>query len=157
MKYSELAQYPLHWVFQRADMGLSDDDRAAIHPLTPHYARQVWQQQVSTDAVDLERLEEGDWLSQASCWPETALWEEAFESDDPVLPEALQGHLNWDPNTIVFICYDQEHVLETRYSVFRHAWKAFLFAADQALVVGRRRNEALWFVDERQVKLGQKP
>ena len=156
MKHTELSQYPFAWVFNRADMGISEADKAAILPLTHHYAKQVWQQNVSSEAVDLDRLDERDWLSQDDLWPYEQQWDEAFESDDVMLPAEMVGYLNWDPKTIVFVCYDQEHIIETRYDVFKRCWKAFLFAEEQALVVGHRRNEALWFVDETRVKLGKK-
>ncbi|GAA4874290.1 DUF2947 family protein [Ferrimonas pelagia] len=156
MKHTDLSQYAFNWVFNRADMAISDQDKAAILPLHPTYAKQIWLQNVSSEAVDLDRLEDKDWLSQAELWPFDQRWDDAFESDDVALPADIAGYLNWDPKTIVYVCYDQGHIIETRYDVFKRSWKAFLFAEEQALVIGRRRNEALWFIDETTVKLGKK-
>ncbi|MBY5993600.1 DUF2947 family protein [Ferrimonas balearica] len=156
MKYTDIEQYPFLWVFRRADLAIPAEDLAQIRPLAPAYAKQVWQREVSQDAVELERLDDKDWPSQADTWSDIAHWDQAFDSDEPALPAPLAEHLGWVKDTLVYICYDCDHVLETRYSVFQRSWKAFLFAADQALVVGRKRAEALWFVDEQQVRLGRK-
>ncbi|GAA5194112.1 DUF2947 family protein [Ferrimonas gelatinilytica] len=153
-KHNELKDYPYAWVFNRADLAISPEDKAQIRPLTPVYAQQVWHNQVGQQCHDLERVEEEPWLSDDQCWPSQWEWAEAFESDEGPLPQPLHQFLNWDPQTLVFICYDDQHILETRYDVFQRNWKAFLFAADQALVCGRRRHEALWFVDEHKVRLG---
>lgn len=157
MNHIELNDYPLNWVFQRPDMGLDDAAKATIKPATPQYAKQVWQRDVSRDAVDLERLEPSDWLANDDNWQTKENWETAFDSDDNNLPVALAEHLDWDPQTMVFICYDEEHVIETRFRTFANHWKAFLFASDQALVIGRKRKQVLWFIDESQVKLGERP
>ncbi len=156
MNYLELNNYPLHWVFNRADMAISDADKAALLPLTAAFARQVWQRDVSTDAVDLERLEATDWLAQAQHWHGQHRWDLAFDSDEPALPAELAEYLHWDPNTVVYVCYDAEHIIETRYATFCRCWKALLFAAEQALVIGKRRKEVLWFVDEQHVKMGHR-
>ncbi|QIZ75528.1 DUF2947 family protein [Ferrimonas lipolytica] len=156
MNYIELQDYPLHWVYKRADMGITEADLATIKPMTSSFANQVWQRDISAEAIDLDRLEDSDWLSDNSHWPKTENWERAFDSEEQALPETLAGHLNWDPQTVVFVCYDAEHIIETRYGTLQRNWKAFLFAAEQALVLGRRRKEALWFIDESKVKLGQR-
>ncbi|WP_028117951.1 DUF2947 family protein [Ferrimonas senticii] len=156
MNYQALSDYPLSWVYNRADMAISDDDKATIKPLVRQYANQVWQREVSAEAIDLERLEANEWLANKANWHGSVNWETAFDSDELQLPAELADYLNWDPNTIVYVCYDADHIIETRYGAFRRSWKAFLFAAEQALIVGRRRNEVLWFVDESKVKLGNK-
>ncbi|WP_298442616.1 DUF2947 family protein [uncultured Ferrimonas sp.] len=156
MNYIDLQDYPLHWVYQRADMAISEADQATIKPMTTNFANQVWQRDISREAVDLERLEASDWLSDSKRWSGQANWELAFDSDEQQLPTALAEHLNWDPQTVVYVCYDAEHIIETRYGTLLRNWKAFLFAAEQALIIGRRRNEALWFIDDSQVKLGSR-
>lgn len=157
MKYNDFDAYSFAWVFRRADMALSDTDRDSIHPLASGYAKQVWQREVSKDAVELDALDDTDWPMQETCWTGEADWEAAFDSEDTELPEELSNHLGWQNETLVFICYDSGHVLETRYATFRKGWKAFLFAGEQAMITGRKRKEALWFVDESRVRLGQKP
>ncbi len=157
MNYTDLDAYSFAWVFRRADLAISDEDKAQIRPLAPHFARHVWQREVSQNGNDLDRLSSKEWPRRGDVWLDSVPWDAAFESDDPALPETLTSHLPWTGDTLVYVCYDPEHILETRYSVFKRCWKGFLFAAEQALVVGRKRRETLWFVDETSVKLGVRP
>ncbi|ADN74833.1 conserved hypothetical protein [Ferrimonas balearica DSM 9799] len=157
MNYTDLDAYPFAWVFRRADLAISDEDKAQIRPLARHFAKQVWQREVSDDGAELDRLGNKDWPRRGDVWQDTVRWDDAFDSDEAELPEALSSHLVWNSETIVYICYDPEHILETRYGVFKRCWKAFLFAAEETLVVGRKRKETLWFTDETSVRRGIRP
>ncbi|WP_028109230.1 DUF2947 family protein [Ferrimonas futtsuensis] len=157
MKYSDFEHYPYLWVFKRQDMDVSEKDLSHIRPLTPRASDELWQAQISKNANHCTDLRKGDWARNQQTWQETLAWEAAFDSDDPSLPDEVEPFLAWDDNTIVWVCYGSDHVVETHWAVFRRNWKCFMFADEAALVIGKRRRQALFFADEHNLKLGTRP
>ncbi|SDJ36635.1 Protein of unknown function [Ferrimonas sediminum] len=157
MKYSDFSLYPYLWVFKRDDMGVDPVDMDQIKPLTPRAADELWQAQISKNGNHCTDLRKGDWAKNQNTWTTETRWDHAFEADDSALPEAVGEQLEWDPNTVVWICYGSDHVVETNWRVFRRNWKCFLFADEAALVIGKRRQQALFFVDDTTLRIGNRP
>ena len=64
---------------------------------------------------------------------------------------------DWEQNTVVYVCYDSENVIETTWGVFQRAWKNFLFMDDGTLIIGRKRKQVAQFFDNGQMRIGLKP
>jgi hypothetical protein len=79
-----------------------------------------------------------------------------WESDDPELPEEVLEHIQWQDDVTVYFCYEKYNVIETKWDVFKRNWKNFLFFDDGPILIGRRREEALWFQTDGSVKLGKR-
>lgn len=157
MKYSDFNEYPYLWVFKREDMGVAENDLSQIKPLTPRAADELWQNHISHNSNHCTDLRKGDWARNQNSWTELLRWDQAFDSDSPQLPEGTTEFIDWDPNTVIWVCYGSDHVVETNWGVFKRNWKCFLFADEAALIIGKRRQQALFFVDETQLKLGNRP
>lgn len=156
MSYLPIEEYKKIWIFKHKDMLVSDEDLLQIKPLTEVRAEQVWSQQISKQNAHPELFDEDDWANKAQTWLETDNWQQLWESDDPSLPEILAGHLQWDDSTVIWFCYESEHVLETTWDVFRRNWKNFLFFDDGPLLIGRKRKQVAQFHQTGNYRIGNR-
>ena len=156
MKYIDLKDYKNGWVFRHQDLPLSDDDLAGIKPLGAQMAGDIWRTYISAEAVGVESFDKNDWPAKESSWCESADWQTAWEDDAVDLPAELQAFIDWQPETLVYFCFDAEHVIETRWAIFRRAWKNFLFFDDGPILIGKKRPQAVQFFSDGQLKLGKR-
>ncbi|MGF1909867.1 DUF2947 domain-containing protein [Vibrio kasasachensis] len=156
MSYLPLENYQRKWIFTHQSMPVPAEDLEAIKPMDQVRSAQLWKDNISAQSPDAERLSSSDWPMNASNWTESVNWMSAWDSDDVELPEAVLQFIDWQDDVTVYFCYEKYNVLETKWSIFKKHWKNFLFYDDGPILIARRRNEALWFSDNGQVKLGQR-
>ncbi|MEL7291388.1 MAG: DUF2947 domain-containing protein [Pseudomonadota bacterium] len=154
MSYQTLDQYQRKWIFTHQSMPVPAQELEAIKPMTQARSAQLWQENISAQSPDADRLSSSDWPMKASNWKETVDWMAAWESDDLALPQQVTDFIDWQDDVTVYFCYEKYNVIETKWSVFKKYWKNFLFYDDGPILIGRRRSEALWFDSEGNVKLG---
>ncbi len=156
MSYIPLQEYPKAWIFRHRDLPLTAEDLAAIRPLTATRSEQLWSQLVSPLASHPDYFEAGDWPADARVWQETGRWQEAWDSTSSELPPLVQQFIAWEDNTVVYFCYESEHVIETTWAVFKRSWKNFLFLDDGPLLLGRRRKQVVQFFQNGNLKVGER-
>ncbi|WP_086984228.1 DUF2947 domain-containing protein [Vibrio aphrogenes] len=156
MPYIPLDEYQRKWIFTHQSMPVPAEDLVQIKPIPPQRAAQLWIENISKQSPDAERLSPSDWASKASNWHDEIDWSEAWEADEPELPQAILDYINWQDDVTVYFCYEKYNIIETKWSVFKKHWKNFLFFDDGPLLIGRRRSEVLWFNTNGTVKLGQR-
>ncbi|WP_260261844.1 DUF2947 domain-containing protein [Vibrio intestinalis] len=156
MSYLPLEQYQRKWIFTHQSMPVPEQDLAAIKPMDQARAAQLWKENISAQSPDADRLSSSDWPSNDSNWLQSVDWMAAWEDDEQGLPEEVLQHLDWQDDVTVYFCYEKYNVIETKWLIFKKHWKNFLFYDDGPILIGRRRNEALWFDSEGQVKLGKR-
>jgi hypothetical protein len=154
MSYIPLNEYTRKWIFTHESMPVPTEVLEHIKPLTQQKASQFWKDNISTSSPDAERFATGDWPLNVSNWQDETNWMQAWESDDPDLPESVNAHIDWQDDVTVYFCYEKYNVIETKWKIFKENWKNFLFYDDGPILVGRRRNETLWFHDNGSVKIG---
>ncbi|NVD06829.1 DUF2947 family protein [Vibrio sp. JPW-9-11-11] len=154
MSYQPLDQYQRKWIFTHQSMPVPEGELEAIKPMTQARSAQLWQENISAQSPDSDRLSSSDWPMKESNWKETVDWMAAWESDDQALPLPVVDFIDWQDDVTVYFCYEKYNVVETKWSVFKKYWKNFLFYDDGPILIGRRRSEALWFDSEGNVKLG---
>ncbi len=157
MSYIDLDTYSKRWIFKHKDLPVTGEDLAAIKPMTAERSRQLWQSQISTHSSDHSFFQKDDWAGNSKSWLETGNWQSAWDSQSNDLPELIQQHFDWEANTTVYICYDSENVIETRWAVFCRAWKNFLFLDDGTLLIGRKRKQVVQFFDTGELRIGLRP
>ncbi|PSW17618.1 DUF2947 domain-containing protein [Photobacterium sanctipauli] len=145
MNYVELDSYTRKWIFTHASMPVAEDDLALIKPFTQARSAQIWREHISAQSPDADHFEKGDWAHNDKIWSEAHDWQDAWDSDEPELPEELLAFLDWEDNTTVFFCYEKYNVIETKWNVFKRNWKNFLFFDDGPILIGRKKKQAIWF------------
>ncbi len=156
MAYISLNDYPRKWIFTHQSMPVPVDDLELIKPMDQVRSAQLWKDNISAQSPDAERLSSSDWPSKTQSWINDIQWMEAWESDDPQLPAEILEHIRWQDDVTVYFCYEKYNVIETKWDVFKRNWKNFLFFDDGPILIGRRRDEALWFHSDGRVKLGKR-
>lgn len=156
MSYIDLDQYGRKWIFTHQSMPVSAEDMEQIKPMSQARAAQFWKENISAQSPDADRLAKGDWPASDANWRAECDWMAEWESDDEALPEAVLEHIQWQDDVTVYFCYEKYNVIETKWSVFKRCWKNFLFFDDGPILVGRRRQEALWFSSDGKVRLGKR-
>ena len=156
MKYIPLSEYKNAWIFRHGEMPVPADDLAQIKPLTPVAATDVWRNNISKQCLTPEDFGDNDWLNDEENWEESGSWQDEWESDNPELPDVVEKHLQWTPETTIFYCVDSEAVLETTWDVFSRHWKNFLFFDDDCVLIGRKRKQAAQFHQDGTVSVGKK-
>lgn len=156
MSYTTLDEYQRKWIFTHQSMPVPPEDLEKIKPMTQARASQFWKENVSPQSPDSERLSSQDWPSKASNWSDEVNWMNNWEADEPELPEEILAHIDWQDDVTVYFCYEKYNVLETKWSIFKKHWKNFLFYDDGPILLGRRRNETLWFSTKGTVKIGNR-
>lgn len=157
MSYITLDEYQRKWIFTHASMPVPEADRQHIKPMTQARAAQFWKDNISAQSPDAERLSSQDWPMKADNWLEEIDWMSAWESDEPELPAEIIAHIDWQDDVTVYFCYEKYNVLETKWDVFKAHWKNFLFYDDGPILLGRRRDQVLWFDSKGKVKIGKRP
>ncbi|MDP5253494.1 MULTISPECIES: DUF2947 domain-containing protein [unclassified Vibrio] len=156
MSYIPLEDYPRAWIFRHASLPISPDQLALIKPMTAQRAAQFWKENISAVSPDAERLSDKDWAMQTSSWLHHLDWMPEWESDESPLPASILEFIDWQDDVTVYFCYEKYNVIETKWSVFKQHWKNFLFYDDGPILLGRRRDQALWFHTDGSVKLGHR-
>ncbi len=156
MSYLPIEQYKKAWIFRHKDLPVSDEDLLQIKPLTEARAEQVWSQQISKHCNHPGLFGADDWVNKNQTWLETDNWQQIWESDDNALPARLAEFLQWDDQTVVWFCYNSEHVIETRWDVFCRHWKNFLFFDDGPLLIGRKRKQVAQFHQTGNYRIGNR-
>lgn len=156
MSYLALDEYQRKWIFTHQSMPVPQDELMHIRPMSQARAAQFWKENISPQSPDAERLSSQDWPMKASNWLEEIDWMAAWEADAPQLPDAILQHIDWQDDVTVYFCYEKYNIIETKWSTFRKHWKNFLFYDDGPILLGRRRNQALWFSTDGTVKLGER-
>lgn len=156
MNYIPLDQYKKAWVFRHKDLPVNDADLAKIKPMSETRAAALWTAFVSKQSDHPEFFHKGDWANSGKTWLETDNWQKAWEDESPDLPEFISNHFDWDPNTVVYFCYERTHVLETTWDVFKRNWKNFLFMDDGPLLIGKKRKQVAQFLQNGNAKIGLK-
>lgn len=156
MKYIDLKDYKKGWVFRHQDMLVSEEDLLEIKPLAAQAAGDVWHRQISAEANHNDGFSSTDWPAKKSTWLGGGDWQQVWESESPELPAELAEFLDWQPETLVYFCYDSEQVIEVRWSVFKRNWKNFLFFDDGPILIARKRQQAVQFFQDGQFKFGKK-
>ncbi|RCU45306.1 MULTISPECIES: DUF2947 family protein [Corallincola] len=157
MSYISLSEHKKPWIFNRTDLPISDDDRLAIKPMTEARAATLWKALISKQTDHPDFFRKGDWPFSIETWKEEGEWESVWDSDAVSLPEMIQAHLPWEANTVVYYCNDQQSVIETTWATFQRCWKNFLFMDDGALLVAKKRPEAVQFLSNGSFRIGTKP
>lgn len=156
MEYISLNDYRYRWFFEHKDLPVDAADLSAIKPLSADCAQQIWQQIISKRANHPDLFHAEDWPKLSNSWVMTDHWQEAWDSDEYSLPESVLDHLEWDLGTVVYFCYNSEHIVETSWYVFEKYWKNFLFLDNGPILIGKRRSQTLQFFEGGQLKLGLK-
>ena len=157
MKYIPFDQYPKAWIFRHRDLPIPAEELAEIKPLTESRAEQIWAEHISRGCSHADHFAEGDWAAQSKNWLEKDFWQAAWDSDASALPELLGEYLSeWDDNITVYFCYQSDHIIETKWSVFRKHWKNFLFFDNGPILIGRKRKQAVQFFDNGTYRLGKR-
>lgn len=155
-QYRSLAQVGKEWVFRRNEPFVSEEDRAAILLLSEPAGANIWRDYVSADFLFPDQFGSDVWVNtniQGS-----AEWETAWESDEEMLPEEVLAHVEtWGHDTKVYFCCHSDLVLETTWGVFQRTWKAFLFLDSDAVLIGRKKKQALQFCENGVVSLLLRP
>jgi hypothetical protein len=98
-----------------------------------------------------------DWCGQDESFTQEVNWQDAWENSDEQLPEAILTHLDWQANTTVYFCMARDNIIETTFDVFKRNWQNFMFLADGSLLMGKKRNTVVQFLESGYAKLGEKP
>jgi hypothetical protein len=155
MSYIAINEYSRKWIFTHQSMPMSDDQLATLKPMTQTRSAMFWQENVSKMSPDAERLAKEDWPMKESNWLSTTSWMDAWDDDDDLeLPSEVLEHIDWQDDVTVYFCYEKYNVIETKWKTFRENWKNFLFYDDGPILLGRRRDQALWFNTDGTVKIG---
>jgi hypothetical protein len=156
MSYIAIDLYSKKWIFTHASMPIPEDDLAQIKPMSPLRSAQFWKDNVSAQSPDADRFGSDDWAYNKKNWGLEESWMNEWESDDSALPIAISEHIDWQDDVTVYFCYEKYNVIETKWSIFKRHWKNFLFYDDGPILIGRRREQVLWFNSKGRVKLGRR-
>lgn len=157
MSYIPMEEYSRRWIFRHKDVPVSPEDLPLIKPMTESRSAQLWKSQISEKSLDHSFFQKDDWAGNSKSWLEQDSWQSAWDSNKNELPELLLQHLQWENNTVVYFCYDSDHVIETTWEVFLRCWKNFLFFDDGPLLIGRKRKQVAQFFDNGQFRIGLRP
>lgn len=145
------------WIFRHKDLPLTDEVKAAIKPYTEVVSNQLWNQYISQQSGHSSQFTASDWPSRKDVWLDQGEWQQAWEADNNDLPAMIVEHLEWDDNTNVLFFYDSDRVVETSWKVFKLAWKNFLFFDDGPILLGKKRKQAVQFLQNGSFSLGKLP
>jgi hypothetical protein len=157
MNYTSIDELKNAWVFKHKSLPISDSDKTKIKPMISTRAKVLWDGAISKQVDHPDFFKKGDWPESAASWLDNGKWENIWDSEACLLPEIILAHLKWDNNTVVYYCSSRDNVIETTWAVFQRCWKNFLFMDDGAILIGKKRNEAVQFLSTGYFKIGQKP
>lgn len=151
-QYRSLADSGKEWVFRREEPFVTQEDRAAILLMTESAGANIWRDYISDAFLYPDLFSKEMWVTTGKTGEDD--WESAWESDEPELPEGVLNHCaHWGGDTKVYFCCHADFVIETTWGVFVRNWKAFLFLDSDAVLVGRKKKQALQFCENGQVTL----
>ncbi|MBH0057066.1 DUF2947 domain-containing protein [Pseudoalteromonas sp. SWXJZ94C] len=157
MNYISLDDYKKAWVFRHKDIPVSDEDAANIKPMSHERAAVLWTTMVSREFDHPDFFDDTDWCGQDKSFSQEVNWEDAWENGDALPPEAILTFLGWEANTTVYFCMARDNIIETTFDVFKRNWQNFMFLADGSLLIGKKRNTVVQFLESGNAKLGEKP
>jgi len=157
MKYLNLDDFDRAWIFRHKELPLEDSLKQAIKPYTETVSNQLWSQYISQNSGHPSQFGQGDWPSKKGVWLDKASWQDAWDSEKNELPGLLLAHLDWDDNTNVLFFYDSDRVIETSWKVFKQSWKNFLFFDDGPILLGKKRKQAVQFLQDGSFSIGNRP
>lgn len=151
-QYRPLSASGKEWVFRRAEPFVSPEDRESILLLTEQAGANIWRDYVSADFLYPDLFNDSVWVNANI--QQQVDWELVWESDEESLPdEALAYCGHWGDDTKVYFCCHADLVLETTWGAFKRAWKAFLFLDSDAVLIGRKKKQALQFCADGKLSL----
>ncbi len=157
MNYIDLSEYRNAWVFRHKDMPVSPEDLVHIKPLSESSAYQLWRQRISKEADHPTDWESGDWAANENTWLHKEIWQKAWDSSSPELPELISENIDWADNVTIFFCYESSKVIETSWAVFKRNWKNFLFFDDGPILIARKKKQAVQFFQNGTFAIGEMP
>ncbi|WP_277054141.1 DUF2947 domain-containing protein [Pseudoalteromonas marina] len=157
MNYISLDDYRKAWVFRHKDIPVSSDDAAKIKPMSDERAAVLWSTMVSREFDHPDFFDDSMWCGQDKNFNDEVNWEAAWENGDALPPQEILEFLGWEANTTVYFCMARDNVIETTFDVFKRNWQNFMFLADGSLLVGKKRNSVVQFLESGKAKLGEKP
>ncbi|KXJ51993.1 DUF2947 domain-containing protein [Neptuniibacter pectenicola] len=158
MNYLPIEKYTKAWIFRHKDLPVPAEDMKEIRPLAEKRAEQIWAEHISRGCFHPEHFSEDDWVGQGKYWSEKDCWQSAWDSSSEALPPLMAASLStWDDNITVYFCYQSDHILETKWGVFRRHWKNFLFFDNGPILLGRKRQEVVQFFDNGSYRIGHRP
>lgn len=157
MNYIAIEELKHAWVFRRKDLPITANDLANIKPMAKARSNTLWSAAISKSIDHPDFFTENDWVEQKSTWLEKGRWEDIWDSEDPLMPEAILKHLSWQGNTVVYFCLSRNMVIETTWSVFQRTWKNFVMMDDGPFLVAKKRTEVVQFMSDGNFRVGNKP
>ena len=157
MNYISLDDYKKAWVFRHQDAPVSEQDLALIKPMSHERAAVLWSTMVSREHDHPDFFDKTDWCGKEDTFTETVRWEDAWEEGEALPPEEILAHLDWQANTTVYFCMARDNIIETSFDVFKRNWQNFMFLADGSLLLGKKRDAVVQFLETGDAKLGNKP
>lgn len=157
MKFLNLEDFDRAWIFRHKDLPLDVATKSAIKPYTEEVSNQLWNQYISQQSGHSSQFIASDWPSKSNTWNEKADWQSAWDADSNELPSSLLEYIDWDENTNVLFFYDSDRVVETTWKAFKQSWKNFLFFDDGPILLGKKRKQAVQFLQTGTVLLGKRP
>lgn len=155
MNYIPLDDFKYAWAFRHKDLPISEQDLASIKPMSEARAANLWSIFISKEKDHPDFFDNKDWVGNSKSWADTVKWETVWENDEPI-PSEIETHLEWDENTVVYFCLSRKHVIETTWAVFKRTWHNFLFMSDGSILIGKKRQQAVQFLETGYAKLGKK-
>ena len=156
MSYLTVNDLKNAWVFKHKSLPITEKDLLKIKPMDAARSLVLWDTFISKQVDHPDFFKKGDWPFDTNSWKSTENWESQWDKDDLDLPAAILEHIQWDNNTVVYFCVNRTLVIETTWQIFKRCWKNFLFMDDGTILIGKKRNEALQFMSNGNVKLGKK-
>ncbi|WP_372761528.1 DUF2947 domain-containing protein [Pseudoalteromonas sp.] len=157
MNYIQLDDYKKAWVFRHKDLPVPEQDLAQIKPMSHERAAVLWTTMVSREFDHPDFFDKTDWCGQEETFSQQVNWQDAWENGDEQPPEEILAHLDWQANTTVYFCMARDNIIETTFAVFKRNWQNFMFLADGSLLIGKKRNTVVQFLENGIAKLGEKP
>lgn len=156
MNYLPLDEFKYAFAFRHKELELDEATLAQIKFMTPARSQTLWRTFISKDKDHPDFFDGQDWPGNGKTWLNTVKWETAWEHDE-ALPFEIETHLEWEDNTTVYYCLSHHHIIETSWALFKKHWLNFLFMSDGALLIGKKRNQVVQFLENGYAKLGRRP
>ncbi|CAH9053213.1 hypothetical protein PSECIP111951_00776 [Pseudoalteromonas holothuriae] len=157
MNYISIEEFKKAWVFKHKDLPIDDVDLNAIKLMSAERAAVLWTTMVSREKDHPDFFTQSEWAGDESTWSDSFNWEQPWEAGEPALPQTLCTFLEWEDNTTVYFCLSRKYVFETSFGVFKRCWQNFMFLADGSLLLGKKRQGVIQFLESGHAKLGLRP
>jgi hypothetical protein len=157
MNYISLDEFKKAWVFRHKDLVIEEADLDLIKPMTAARSAVLWTTMISREKDHPDFFDSGQWPGQSQTWLEEINWEKAWEQGNASLPDTILEFLGWEDNTTVYFCMSKNSVIETSFFIFKKYWQNFMFLADGCVLVGKKRDSVIQFLETGTAKLGKKP